>query len=80
MWCGAALQKMLAAKVPEMRVAEPGRAGKRDKVVNLMDALRESLSQVKTTRPATSRRAAGKPRPARARVLPHPAQKRRRAS
>jgi DNA end-binding protein Ku len=76
------LREMLAAKVPEARVAEPGRAGKRDKVVNLMDALRESLSQVKTTttRPATARRAAAKPKPARARILPHPAQKRKRAS
>lgn len=74
------LREMLAAKVPEMRVAEPGRSGKRDKVVNLMDALRESLTQVKTTRPAAVRRAGGKAKPARARILPHPAQKRKRAS
>ncbi len=63
------LREMLAAKVPEARVAEPGRAGKRDKVVNLMDALRESLSQVKTTRPATCT-ACGRQTQARARAHP----------
>jgi DNA end-binding protein Ku len=76
------LREMLAAKAPEARAVESaGRGGKRDRVVNLMDALRESLNQVKTTRPpATARRAAGKPRPARARILAHPTQKRKRAS
>ena len=50
-------------------------------VVNLMDALRESLSQVKATPAAPSaRRAAAKPKPARARIIKHPAQPRKRAS
>lgn len=72
------LREMLAAKVPEARVAEPGRGGKRDKVVNLMDALRESLNQVKTpARATTARRGAAKPKPARARILPHTARKKR---
>jgi len=73
------LREMLAAKVPEARASEPGRGGKRGKVVNLMDALRESLNQVKTTRPAPVHRGAARPKAARARILPH-AQRRKRAS
>jgi DNA end-binding protein Ku len=74
------LREMLAAKVPEGRVAETGRPGKRTKVVNLMDALRESLNQVKAAPPVSAGRRAGKPKPARARINKHPGHPRKRAS
>ena len=75
------LKEMLAAKVPEDAALEPAaRGGKRDKVVNLMDALRESLNQVKAAPTPAAKRRTGKPKPARARIVEHPGQKRRKAS
>jgi DNA end-binding protein Ku len=75
-----ALREMLAAKTPEEVVTIAGEKGakKRGQVVDLMDALRQSLARVESTK---APRAPAKPsRQARARVLSHPTSKRRKAS
>ena len=76
------LKEMLAAKQPEVVAAGPGKRGKGGKVVDLMEALRDSLAQVSSSKTATARLPHKKPKTARARVIAHPAgrTKHRRAS
>jgi len=77
------LKEMLAAKQPETIAAEPGTRAKGGKVVDLMEALRQSLAQVSTSKSATARLPHKKPKAARAKVLAHPSgrqTKHRRAS
>jgi DNA end-binding protein Ku len=71
-----ALREMLAAKTPEDVVAVEGPKGAkgRGKVVDLMEALRQSLARVESDKPQRARRQA------KARVLSHPQSKRRKAS
>ena len=69
-----ALRAMLAAKEDEGEVVEE--AGEKPaKVVNLMDALRKSLTRIETKKPARTR--TGSRRQARARVVKHAARPRR---
>jgi DNA end-binding protein Ku len=76
-----ALREMLESKgAADVVAAEPGR--KPARVVDLMDALRESLARVSAEKPAKRGRTAKATRkPAKARIIAHPASgKRRRAS
>jgi DNA end-binding protein Ku len=75
-----ALRAMLAAKAPEDVVAIEGAKGAkgRGKVVDLMDALRQSLARVESTKSTRPRASSSRSR--QARVLPHPTSKRRKAS
>jgi DNA end-binding protein Ku len=73
-----ALREMLESKgAADVVAAEPGR--KPARVVDLMDALRESLARVSAEKPAKRARAARATRkPAKAKVIAHPSSGRRR--
>jgi len=74
-----ALREMLAAKTPEDLVAVEGAKGakKGGQVVDLMEALRQSLARVESTKAPRAHRQS---RQARAHVLPHHTSRRRKAS